>query len=213
MPPEENTMDSRDRNGLSKTDPAENAADPGMTASGGEPVSATKRKAASRKIVLLGLLGAFAMALSYIEFLLPPGLIPLPGVRLGLSNIAVILAFALISRRAGLSVLVLKLLMSLLLFGNPMSFAFSLGGSVSAYLSLLLLSLLKDKISFIGVSAVSAAAHSIGQIAVAAIFTGNAEAAAGYLPLMLLFSIPIGVITGIVMNLIAPVCEKMTEKG
>ena len=206
-------MDSRDKNGLPKADSRETAAGPGMTASGGEPVSASKRKAASRKIVLLGLLGAVAMALSYIEFLLPPGLIPLPGVRLGLSNIAVILAFALISRGAGLSVLVLKLLMSLLLFGNPMSFAFSLGGSVSAYLSLLLLSLLKDRISFIGVSAVSAAAHSIGQIAVAAIFTGNAEAAAGYLPLMLLFSVPTGVITGFVMNLIAPVCEKMTEKG
>ena len=206
-------MDSRDKNGLPKADSPETAAGPGMTASGGEPVSASKRKAASRKLVLLGLLGAVAMALSYIEFLLPPGLIPLPGVRLGLSNIAVILAFALISRGAGLSVLVLKLLMSLLLFGNPMSFAFSLGGSVSAYFSLLLLSLLKDRISFIGVSAVSAAAHSIGQIAVAAIFTGNAEAAAGYLPLMLLFSVPTGVITGIVMNLIAPVCEKMTEKG
>lgn len=206
-------MDSRDKNGLPKADPPEKAAGPEMTESVGESVSASQRKAATRKIVLLGLLGAVAMALSYIEFLLPSGLIPLPGVRLGLSNIAVILAFALISRGAGLAVMILKLLMSLLLFGNPMSFAFSLGGSAAAYLSLLLLTLLKDKISFIGVSAASAAAHSIGQIAVAAIFTGNVEAAAGYLPLMLLFSIPTGVITGIVMNLIAPVCVKMTEKG
>ncbi len=205
-------MDSRDRNGLAKTDPAENSRGPEMTESVGEPVSASKRKAATRKIVLLGLLGAVAMALSYIEFLLPSGLIPLPGVRLGLSNIAVILAFALISRGAGLAVMILKLLMSLLLFGNPMSFAFSLGGSAAAYLSLLFLTLLKDKISFIGVSAASAAAHSIGQIAVAAIITGS-SAVAGYLPLMLLFSIPTGVITGIVMNLIAPVCVKITEKG
>lgn len=206
-------MDSRDKNGLPKADPPEKAAGPEMTEAVGEPVSASKRKAATRKIVLLGLLGAVAMALSYIEFLLPSGLIPLPGVRLGLSNIAVILAFALISRGGGLAVMILKLLMSLLLFGNPMSFAFSLGGSAAAYLSLLLLTLLKDKISFIGVSAASAAAHSIGQIAVAAFFTGNAAAAAGYLPLMLLFSIPTGVITGIVMNLIAPICVKMTEKG
>lgn len=205
-------MDSRDKNGLPKADPPEKAAGPEMTESVGEPVSASKRKAATRKIVLPGLLGAVAMALSYIEFLLPSGLIPLPGVRLGLSNIAVILAFALISRGAGLAVMILKLLMSLLLFGNPMSFAFSLGGSAAAYLSLLLLTLLKDKISFIGVSAASAAAHSIGQIAVAAILTGS-SAVAGYLPLMLLFSIPTGVITGIVMNLIAPVCEKLTEKG
>ncbi len=205
-------MDSRDKNGLPKADIPEKAAGPEMTESVGEPVSASKRKAATRKIVLLGLLGAVAMALSYIEFLLPSGLIPLPGVRLGLSNIAVILAFALISRGAGLAVMILKLLMSLLLFGNPMSFAFSLGGSAAAYLSLLLLTLLKGKISFIGVSAASAAAHSIGQIAVAAILTGS-SAVAGYLPPMLLFSIPTGVITGIVMNLIAPVCEKMTEKG
>ena len=205
-------MDSRDKNGLPKADIPEKAAGPEMTESVGEPVSASKRKAATRKIVLLGLLGAVAMALSYIEFLLPSGLIPLPGVRLGLSNIAVILAFALISRGAGLAVMILKLLMSLMLFGNPMSFAFSLGGSAAAYLCLLLLTLLKDKISFIGVSAASAAAHSIGQIAVAAILTGS-SAVAGYLPPMLLFSIPTGVITGIVMNLIAPVCEKMTEKG
>ena len=205
-------MDSRDKNGLPKADIPEKAAGPEMTESVGEPVSASKRKAATRKIVLLGLQGAVAMALSYIEFLLPSGLIPLPGVRLGLSNIAVILAFALISRGAGLAVMILKLLMSLMLFGNPMSFAFSLGGSAAAYLSLLLLTLLKEKISFIGVSAASAAAHSIGQIAVAAILTGS-SAVAGYLPLMLLFSIPTGVITGIVMNLIAPVCEKLTEKG
>ena len=76
------------------------------------------------------------------------------------------------------------------------TFFFSLGGAV---LSVLMMNLFKKitKLSIIGISIIGSIFHSLGQIIIAIIFVKNINMIY-YLPWLLLFSIPTGIITGII---------------
>ena len=162
------------------------------------------------RTVLTGLFGAAACALSYLEFLIPvTSVIPVPGFRLGLANIAVLLAFVYISPAAGWAVSALKMVLSLLLFGSGVSFIFSLCGNILAVSSITLLYYCFRKIvSFAGASAISSAAHATGQIVAAALLTGS-PVTAGYYPYLMLLSVTAGFLTGMLLNLLAPAVGRL----
>lgn len=165
------------------------------------------------RLALTASFTAFALALSYLEGIIPLGaLIPLPGVKLGLANIPVILAFIYISRKGALAVSVMRVVLNFLLFGSTASFALSLGGAICSYLLLLLISYLPTlKMSYISVSVLSASAHGVGQIAVASIIFSIPEIFS-YLPVLLIFGTLFGFITGILLNIAKPVCDKAAAK-
>ena len=108
----------------------------------------------------LSLLVAAAMILSYVESLIPP-LAAVPGVKIGLSNIATV--FALYTLGAPCAVCV-----SALLFGNFVGFIYSLTGAVFALAVMILLKRIAC-FSTVGVSVAGGVFHNAGQVIAAAI--------------------------------------------
>mgnify|MGYP000579767114 CR=1 FL=1 len=98
-----------------------------------------KNTGRTKKIALGGILTALAMIFSYIESLIPIPL-PVPGVKLGIANIAIISVLYLLGSGQALLVNLLRITLTAVLFGNFNSFLFSMAGGM---LSLLVMVILK----------------------------------------------------------------------
>lgn len=157
-----------------------------------------------RRMTVDAMMCVMAMMLSYLEVLLPlTGWIPLPGFRLGLANIAVLVVFVLISPADAAVVSAVRILLMGLLFGSATSLYFSAAGGLCSYLLLLLLRTIGRRCSFFGVSVLSAAAHNTGQLLAAVTLFGSALLTA-YLPFLLVASVVYGGIVGCLLNLLIP---------
>ncbi len=149
----------------------------------------------SKEVARLGLLTALALILGYLESLVP--IFPaLPGVKLGLSNCAVLIALYTLKRRDAFLLLILKVTLSSLLFSGASAFFYSLAGGLLAFAAMLLAKSLKD-VSLPVVSLLGAFGHNAGQLFIAAVAVGLRPALA-CAPALLLSSIPTGLITGFI---------------
>lgn len=149
----------------------------------------------TKKIAFLGLFTAIAMVLAYVEVLLPPLFTAIPGIKLGLPNIAIIFILYRIGFGEAAAVSFVRIVAVSLLFGNVMTFAYSVAG---AALSLAAMALLKrlDLFSIIGVSVAGGVLHNVGQILMAMLLLGTAEL--GYYLIVLAVT---GTISGIFVGL------------
>lgn len=147
------------------------------------------------------MLTAVALALSYIEAITPLNLIiPLPGFKLGLANIAVMAAFLILNPVYGVFAALAKIALISVMFGSPVSFWFSLSGGIFSLVALFLVRfLIKDRLGCAGIGVLCASAHNTGQALAACALFGYSVLIT-YLPLMLIFSIPTGLITGTVYH-------------
>ncbi len=154
------------------------------------------RGANLRRLCACALLGALALILSWVESLIPLPL-PLPGVKLGLANLAVLLALELCGRGWAALVLLVKAFLSSLLFAGLGALPYALCGGC---LALLIMSLLRDVpgLSPVGVSVAGAAAHGLGQVLLGALLTRTPSLLLYATPLML-----VGVLTGALLGFIA----------
>lgn len=84
--------------------------------------------AGTSSVALLGLLAALALALSFLEGLLPA--LPVPGAKLGLSNIVTMYALTALSLPAALGITAVKAVFALLRGGS--AFLMSAAGGCSA---------------------------------------------------------------------------------
>ena len=150
------------------------------------------------------MLTALAMVLSYLESLLPG--VGIPGVKLGLANVAVMFALYRMGFLAAVAVSLVRVVTVSLLFGSIPALAYSLAG---AALSLGVMVLLKRSGGFtcVGVSVAGGAAHNVGQILMALIIMGT-KSIMWYLP-VLLFS---GTVSGILIGAAAGILLKRLEK-
>ena len=153
-----------------------------------------KNTGRTKKIALGGILTALAMIFSYIESLIPIPL-PVPGMKLGIANIAIISVLYLLGSGQALLVNLLRITLTAVLFGNFNSFLFSMAGGM---LSLLVMVILKKSghFSIVGVSVAGGVFHNVGQIT-AAVFLMDTTAIYYYLPVLLIF----GIVTGIIIGL------------
>ena len=124
-------------------------------------------------IALQGILVALAMVLSYLESLVPV-MSFVPGVKLGLANLVTMLAFEKKGIRFAVEISVTRILLSGILFGNPLVIVYSLAG---AFCSLLVMALAKKMRIFgvVGISVLGGVFHNAGQLLVAAILLENAN--------------------------------------
>ncbi len=152
-------------------------------------------KKKTQKLAFLGLLTAIAMAFAYVEVLLPPLFTAVPGIKLGLPNIVIIFVLYRIGVLEAAAVSLVRMIAVSLLFGNPMTFAYSLAGAI---LSLAAMAILKkiDLFSIVGVSVAGGVLHNVGQILLAMIVLGTAEL--GYYLIILAIS---GTIAGVFVGL------------
>lgn len=151
--------------------------------------------------VTLGMSAALAMVLSYLELLLPPIYPPLPAIKWGLANIAVVFVLVRLGTLRALAVAAVKVTLTALLFGSFVSLAYSAAGAV---LSLTVMSLLKKshRFSAIGISVCGGVSHNVGQILMAIMLLGRGELAY-YLPVLVVSGTLSGIAVGICGGLAA----------
>ena len=152
----------------------------------------------TKRLVLLAMLTAVAMILSYVESLLPS--VGIPGVKLGLANIAVIFALFRFGWKEAAVLSLVRVVLVSLLFGSVGAMLYSLAGAV---LSLAVMALLRriDRFSTVGVSVAGGVAHNAGQILMAMLILQTKQLL-GYLPVLAVSGIAGGVLTGLTAALL-----------
>lgn len=149
----------------------------------------------TKKLVLMGLLTAIALTIFMVEAQIPV-LVPVPGVKLGLSNIVTVFAVFVLGPVEGILILTARVFLGAVFSGNFSTIFYSAAGGALAILATILLKkILTDKQIWVcGIC--GAMAHSIGQMTVAVLLTGTPQLLV-YLPVMLLCAMITGVFTGL----------------
>ena len=167
-------------------------------------------KTKTQKTALLGILSAQALALSFIENLLPAMPFLPPGVKLGLSNIVTMFTAGTMGFLPALAVTLIKSLFVLLTRGVTAFFMSFGGGFLSTAAMCLMIKFVKDKSGFVGVAVISAVCHNIGQLAVSIVVT-KTTAFVYYAPVLLLSGVVMGIITGIILKAVMPLLMKQSK--
>lgn len=153
------------------------------------------------KMTLLAILIAGAIVIGVLETFIPS--IGIPGVKLGLSNIVILIVLYELGIWEAALVSLSRVLIVSLIRGTflSMGFVMSLSGAVLSLGIMILFYLVIRKFSVIGVSVVGALFHVFGQIAVAMLYLSTAYILY-YLPVIALSAIITGVIVGVSAQLI-----------
>lgn len=158
----------------------------------------------AKRTAYMGMLVALAFIFSYIESLVPISM-GIPGVKLGLANLVVIVALYTMGTKEAFVLSAIRILLAGFTFGNPASMVYSFAGGM---LSLLVMASMKKwkLFSATGVSVLGGVSHNIGQILVAVLVVENAKLLY-YLPVLLLS----GTIAGIAVGVLAAILTKRLE--
>lgn len=153
------------------------------------------RKINTKRLVTLALSVAVAMILSYLESLIPLSF-AVPGIKIGLANIAVIFVLYKFGWKDAVCVSLLRVAWMAILFGNVMTLAYSVCGAVLSLTGMLLLQKI-GRFSEVGVSVAGGILHNAGQILAAMALMGTAQIVY-YLPALIISGTAAGVVIGVV---------------
>ena len=120
----------------------------------------------ARRLARVSLLCACALVLSYLETMIPLP-VAVPGIKLGLANVAVVVALYTLDVKSAAAVALVKVFASGFLFGSPMMLAYSLGGTALAFIGMVALAAVPG-VGLAPVSMLAAVLHNVGQLGVAA---------------------------------------------
>ena len=170
-----------------------------------------KNKDLTRKIALTGIMCALALALSYLETLIPayPGFPP--GAKPGLSNIVTMFMAGGAGPLYAFFITVIKGLFAGVTRGFTAMLMSLSGGILSTAAACLLFRFAKNKLGYIGISIVCAVCHNIGQLAAACIISGTASLVVGYGPLLLIFAVVTGLLTGAILKAVMPALARIEK--
>ena len=148
-----------------------------------------------KKLTCMALLTAIALTIFMIEAQLP-ALVPIPGIKLGLSNIVTVFAVFTLGSFEAAMILFVRIFLGAVFAGNFSTILYSLAGGYLAFLSTVLLKKILKKDQLWVAGCLGAIAHSIGQMAAAILISGTPSLIV-YLPVMILCSILTGLFTGL----------------
>ena len=137
---------------------------------------------------------AFAMILSFVESRIP-ALVAIPGVKVGLANIAVIFTLYKFGVKEAITVSIIRVLLISMLFGSPVSLIYSIAGATLSLASMVLLKKLTP-LTEVAISVTGGVMHNVGQIATAS-FMLSTNVVVYYLPFLLVSGTVAGVVIGI----------------
>lgn len=148
------------------------------------------------RVAYFGVFTALALIFSYVESLIPINF-GIPGIKLGLANLIIIIALYKMSVKEAYVLSVVRVVLAGFMFGNLFSIIYSLAGGL---LSLTVMALLKksDKFSLFGISMAGGVFHNVGQLIVAILVMENLNIVY-YMPVLLIS----GLITGLVIGVVA----------
>ena len=162
------------------------------------------------KIARYSLLIAVALILSYVEAQIP-AFFAVPGMKLGLTNLVVLVALYLMDYKSAVAINLLRIFLVSVLFGSGVSLAYSVAGGL---LSGLVMMLLKktERFSIVTVSIAGGVSHNIGQILVAMALLGT-KSLAWYLLVLWFTGIASGAVIGIIGGLLCKRLENLVGRG
>ena len=152
------------------------------------------RNSKARRVALYGMLTALAFILSYVESLVPVTL-GIPGVKLGLANLVVVIALYTLDLKGAFVISVVRIVLSGLTFGGLFSMLYSLAGGLLSFAVMAVLSR-KKLFGTVGVSVCGGVAHNIGQLLVAMAVL-ETESVWYYFPVLLISGSVAGVLIGL----------------
>ena len=166
-----------------------------------------------QKMALLGILTAGAIVIAILESFIPS--VGIPGVKLGLANIVILIILYELGIIEAVFVNLLRVLVVGFVRGTFLSMGFfmSLTGAAMSLGIMILFFVLIKKFSIVGVSVIGSVFHVTGQILIAMLYLGTAYIVL-YLPLIAVSAIITGVFVGITAQLIIKtgVIRKQREK-
>ena len=167
----------------------------------------------TKKLAQYALLTALALILSFVESQIP-AFFAVPGMKLGLTNLVVLIALYLMGDGAALGINLLRILLVSILFGNGVSFWYSLAGGLLSGLTMILLKH-TNRFSMTAVSVTGGVMHNVGQI-LAAMLLLQTRAIAWYLVILWFSGIAagavIGLLGGVVSVRLRKALKEMTEE-
>lgn len=146
------------------------------------------------RVAYFGVFTALALIFSYVETLIPFH-IGIPGVKLGLANLIIVVALYKMSLKETYLLSVVRVVLSGFIFGNYFSIIYSLAGGL---LSLTVMALLKKKggFSILGISIAGGVCHNIGQLVIAMAVV-ETFSVIYYIPVLLIAGLTTGLLIGI----------------
>ena len=165
------------------------------------------RSSAARRVAVTGLLAALALALSFLEGVLPPIPVLPPGAKLGLSNIAVLYAVQCLGFWPAMGIVLVKGVFAGLTRGGLAMLMSLSGGFLSTCVIFLLARLKHPRFGFLGLGISGALAHNLSQLLTASLLT--TPAVAWYAPWLIGFGVLFGAVTGIILRVTMPVLNRL----
>ena len=162
----------------------------------------------TKKLTTMALLTAVAMILSYVEAMLPS--LGIPGVKMGLANIAVVFALYKLGWREAVVISLIRVVLMALLFTGVAAMLYSLAGAV---VSLLLMGLLKKTGLFspVGISVAGGVGHNAGQVLMAMWMLETGELI-WYLPVLALSGVISGILIGFTGGLLVNRIKNVSDQ-
>lgn len=160
----------------------------------------------TRQAAYCAMLTALAMIFGYVEALIPFGF-GIPGVKLGLANIVIVLALYILPACQVFAIQLMRIVLVSFLFGNLSMMLYSLAGGMLSLVVMLLLNR-RDVFSITGVSIAGGVSHNIGQLIVAALVVQNLKIMF-YFPIMIMAGLITGCLIGVLACRIKPVLDRL----
>jgi len=153
----------------------------------------------TKKLALSAILASMAMILSYIEALFPMP-VPIPGIKLGLANLVVIIAIYKLGFKYAFAINCIRIFTAGLLFTGAFGVMYSLAGGI---LSIIVMFLLYKTgwFSMVGISMAGGVFHNLGQLITACIIMSNIRLMS-YFAILLFAGMISGILIGIVAHLV-----------
>ena len=162
----------------------------------------------TKKIAYLGLLIALAFVFSYIEFLIPIN-IGIPGAKLGLANLVIIVALYTLNEKDAFVLSMIRIVLVGFTFANLASMLYSLAGGILSFLAMVIVKKM-NKLSITGVSVIGGVFHNVGQIMMA-MWVVKTTSLIYYLPVLMISGIVAGVAIGILGGMVTKRIKKMVR--
>ena len=162
---------------------------------------------AVKKLTVMALLCAIALTIFMVEAQIP-AIVPIPGIKLGLSNIVTVFAVFVLGPGEAAAILFCRIFLGAVFAGNFSTILYSAAGGALAILTAILLRrVLKPEQMWVA-GCLGAIAHSVGQMAMAIALTGTPSLAL-WLPVMILCSVITGTFTGLCAQILTKRGEKL----
>ena len=161
-----------------------------------------------KNVAWYGVMIALAFIFSYVETLIPFEMIGIPGIKLGLANLVVVVALYTMRTRDAFVISIVRILLVGFTFGNPYSAIYGLAGGLLSFTVMAVLKKL-DLFGAFGVSMVGGICHNAGQLIVAMLVVENVNLMY-YMPVLGISGAITGAVIGIVAEMIVVRIRKIT---